>query len=88
MEVHKAITAHSKKQQAAVSEFLQLEARREAAIETAVMLCRNNQPFSVDAINAVTKEINMFAKDGVVPERKYVTLEMVKEYVERLNRQE
>ncbi|WP_028402756.1 YpbS family protein [Ectobacillus panaciterrae] len=86
MEVHKAITAHSKKQQAAVVEFLKLETQREAAIEAAVALCQNGQPFSVDAINAVTREINAFAKDGVVPERKYVTPEMVQEYVNRLKK--
>jgi predicted transcriptional regulator len=85
MEVHKAITAHSKKQNAVVTQFLKLEAQREAAIEAAVALCQNGHPFSVDAINAVTREINELAKNGIAPTRKYVTPEMVQEYVDRLN---
>ncbi len=84
MEVHQAISAHSKKQNEVVRTFIQLETQREAAIDAAVALCMNNQPFSVDSINAVTKQINELAKNGIAPTRKFVTEEMVREYVERL----
>ncbi|MFD3446048.1 YpbS family protein [Microbacteriaceae bacterium 4G12] len=84
MEVHKAITAHSKKQNAIVNEFLTLEAQREAAIEAAVSLCSKGQPFSTVAINEATAKINELAKQGIAPVRKHVTEEMVQDYVARL----
>lgn len=84
-EVHKAITAHSQKQHEIVTTFLRLEAQREAAIEAAVALCTNGKPFSTEGINGVTQQINELAgKYGIVPTRKYVTPEMVEEYVNRL----
>lgn len=73
MEVHKAITAHSRKQNESVKACLQLDAQREAAIEAAVSLASNGKEFSVDVINVVTKQINALAKNGVTLERKYVT---------------
>ena len=88
MEVHKAITAHSRKQNGIVTTFLQLEAQREAAIEAAVALASNGKHFSVDAINMVTKQINDLAKRGVAPQRKIVTEDMVMEYVGRLQEKE
>ncbi len=86
MEVHKAITAHSRKQNESVKACLQLDAQREAAIEAAVSLASNGKEFSVDVINVVTKQINDLAKNGVTLQRKYVTEEMVMEYVSRLRR--
>ncbi|PFE06284.1 DUF2533 domain-containing protein [Bacillus cereus] len=88
MEVHKAITAHSRKQNEIVTTFLQLEAQREAAIEAAVALASNGKHFSVDSINMVTKQINNLAKRGVAPQRKIVTEDMVMEYVGRLQEKE
>lgn len=88
MEVHKAITAHSRKQNEIVKAFLQLEAQREAAIEAAVSLASSGKAFSVDVINMVTKEINELAKRGVAPQRKIVTEDMVMEYVNRLKEKE
>ena len=61
MEVHKAITAHSR-QNESVKACLQLDAQREAAIEAAVSLASNGKEFSVDVINVVTKQINALAK--------------------------
>ncbi|MCZ0755732.1 YpbS family protein [Anoxybacillus sp. J5B_2022] len=87
-EVHHAITAHSNKQHALIHQFLQLDAQRERYIEEAVLLCRSGQPFTVDNINAVTKQINELAKQGIVPQRKYVTPDMVNEYVQRLTKGE
>ncbi|PFJ12111.1 hypothetical protein COD67_19930 [Bacillus cereus] len=88
MEVHKAITAHSRKQNEIVKTFLQLDAQREAAIEAAVLLASNGKEFSVDVINVVTKQINDLAKRGVAPQRKLVTEDMVMEYVGRLQEKE
>ncbi|CAM4100671.1 hypothetical protein BAMA_14335 [Bacillus manliponensis] len=87
-EVHKAITAHSRKQNEIVTTFLQLEAQREAAIEAAVSLAVKGQSFSVETINMVTTQINELAKRGVAPQRKIVTEDMVMEYVERLKMKE
>jgi hypothetical protein len=83
-EVHHAITAHSNRQHAIVRKFLQLDAEREKYVEEAVSSCLKGKPFTVDAINAVTKQINDLAKQGIVPQRKYVTPAMVQEYVEKL----
>jgi hypothetical protein len=88
MEVHKAITAHSRKQNESVKACLQLDAQREAAIEAAISLASNGKEFSIDVINVVTKQINDLAKQGVAPQRKLVTEEMVMEYVGRLQEKE
>ncbi|PQZ59511.1 MULTISPECIES: YpbS family protein [Bacillus] len=88
MEVHKAITAHSRKQNEIVKIFLQLDAQREAAIEATIALASNGKHFSVDAINMVTQQINDLAKRGVAPQRKLVTTDMVMEYVGRVHEKE
>ncbi|WP_409253876.1 YpbS family protein [Bacillus sp. SCS-153A] len=85
MSVHKAITEHSKKQNTIAKEFLQLDQQREHYIDEAVSLCLKGEPFSTDKINAVTKRINDEARLGIVPERKYVTVEMVKDYCASLS---
>jgi predicted metal-dependent peptidase len=85
-EVHHAITEHVKKQHSVVRKFSQLEQEREALIEEAVQLAMRNQPFSVHSINTVTKEMNQLAKQGIVPQRKYVTEEMILDYVKRLRK--
>ncbi|MDQ0228825.1 YpbS family protein [Metabacillus malikii] len=81
--VHEAISQHSNKQHQHVQSFLKLEARREALIEEAVQLCLNSLPFDVDQINQVTKDMNKLASKGIVPTRKLVTTDMVKDYVSR-----
>lgn len=86
--VHEEISKHSQKQHQLVKEFLELEARREYYIDEAVNLCKTGKIFSTDKINTVTKGINELAKNGIVPTRKLVTEEMVREYVDRLNQQE
>ncbi|MGN7373654.1 YpbS family protein [Bacillus halotolerans] len=82
-EVHKAISAHSAKQHEHIKTFMQLEHLREMAIEEAVAKCKNDEPFSTDAINEITEKINQLAKKGIVPTRRLVSKEMVKEYVSR-----
>lgn len=79
MSVHQAISAHSKKQQGAIQKFLELDKKRESFIEEAIAKCKNNESYSVDQINEITKEINGLATLEIVPTRRYVTLEMIKE---------
>ncbi|MDX5474327.1 MAG: YpbS family protein [Bacillaceae bacterium] len=83
MSVHKAISAHSKKQNEIVMKFIQLENLREKFIEEAIYQCQHNEPFSTDKINEVTKKINELAKSGIAEQRKIVTEDMVREFVNR-----
>ncbi|WP_078380250.1 YpbS family protein [Sutcliffiella halmapala] len=83
MSVHKAISAHSKKQNQIVSSFLQLEQKRENFIEEAIVLCKQNKPFTTEKINQVTNQINELARHGIAPQRKLVTKQMVEEFVSR-----
>lgn len=82
MSVHQAISAHSKKQQEAIKTFLELDKKREEYIEEAIAKCKNNMLFTVEQINAVTKEINDLATKEIIPTRRYVSIEMLREYVE------
>lgn len=81
--VHEEISAHSQKQHAHIQSFLELEQKRELAIETAVFKCEQNEPFTTDDINAITSKMNELARGGIVPLRKHVTNDMVREYVKR-----
>ncbi|TMU83756.1 DUF2533 family protein [Bacillus sp. BHET2] len=83
MSVHKEISKHSNKQNQLVQQFMALDEQREKAIDEAVQLCSAGKPFTTDLINHVTNDINALARQGVVPQRKLVTPEMVKEYVEK-----
>jgi hypothetical protein len=83
-EVHHEITKHANRQHEIVKQFVQLETKREAAIDEAAALCEKGLDFSVNAVNQVTEQINELARTtGIVPVRKFVTVEMVKEYVAR-----
>jgi hypothetical protein len=83
MSVHKAISEHSSKQQKALQDFLELDRKREEYIEEAIQKCINNEPFTVDKINEVTKKINHLAIKEIVPTRQLVTREMVQKLVEK-----
>jgi hypothetical protein len=85
MSVHKAISEHSKSQNKRIGDFLRLEKLREELIEDAVSKCKNKLPYGVEKINIITKEMNQLAREGIVPQRKTVTTEMVEEYVNKLN---
>ena len=88
VSVHHAISDHSEKQHYIVKRFTELDQQREAYIEEAVELCKKGEAFSTDKINAVTKEMNELGTKGIVtslPVRKQVTVEMVKEYVEKIS---
>jgi hypothetical protein len=83
--VHEAISKHSQAQHTVVKTFVELEYRREDAIDAAVAKCKNGEPFSIDSINLITRKMNELARtEGIVPQRKYVTPEMVQEYVTRM----
>lgn len=81
--VHEAISQHSKKQHNHIQSFLKLEAKREALIDEAIQLCVNSLPFEVEKINQVTGEMNQLASEGIVPTRKTVTQDMVREFVQK-----
>ncbi|BFT71790.1 MULTISPECIES: YpbS family protein [Paenibacillus] len=83
MNVHEAITKHSNAQHLHLVRFAELDAQRESAIDAAVELCKSGQPFTVDAINAVTAQIIAHAKEGISPLRSYVTEDMVRDYVNK-----
>lgn len=85
MSVHKEITQHVNKANKRINDFLALDQKREFYIEEAVSLCKQGKDFSTVKINEVTSEINELAKQGIIPSRKTVTPEMVKEYVSRIN---
>lgn len=81
MNVHEAITSHTRKQHAHLERFIELENERERAIEQAVAQCAAGLPFSVERINAATARINSHAQKGISPTRIFVTEEMVREFV-------
>jgi len=80
MSVHKAITEHVNKQNKKINDFLSLDQLREMYIDEAVTLCREGKPFTTEKINMVTNQINDLAKQGIIPTRKLVSVEMVREY--------
>jgi len=80
MSVHKAITEHVNKQNKKINDFLSLDQLREMYIDEAVTLCREGKPFTTEKINMVTNKINDLAKQGIIPTRKVVSIEMVREY--------
>jgi hypothetical protein len=88
MSVHTAITAHSKKQHNHIEAFLQLDQRREQAIEQALQQCMNNETFSIVEINQISREINEHALKGISPVRKLVTEQMIQEYADRIKLRE
>jgi hypothetical protein len=84
MSVHKAISEHVTKQNHRITDFLSLDQQRERYIEEAVELCKQGKDFTTDKINHITNQINELARKGIVPTRKAVTPEMVREYAMKL----
>ncbi|MDR4946890.1 YpbS family protein [Neobacillus cucumis] len=80
MSVHKAISEHVNKQNKKINDFLSLDHLRELYIEEAVTSCKAGQTFTTEKINRVTNQINDLARQGIIPTRKLVTVEMVREY--------
>jgi hypothetical protein len=80
MSVHIELAKHAEKQNKMYQAFLKLDQQRENYIEEAIKLCKNGEPFSTNKINLVTDQINKMNL-RFIPIRKFVSVEMVKEYV-------
>jgi hypothetical protein len=83
VSVHKDISLHAEKQNKLFNKFALLEQKREDYIQEAIELCKAGKEFTTDFINEVTLQINELANQRLVPIRKVVTPEMVREYVEQ-----
>ena len=57
-----------------------------AIIEEAIELCKQGIPFSTEKINEVTNKMNKLNL-RFIPIRKYVSVEMVQDYVKSLAKQ-
>jgi hypothetical protein len=79
------ITEHVNKANKRIADFLALDQKREFLIEEAVELCKRGKEFSTEKINEITNKMNELARQGIVPPRKNVTVEMVKEYVRKIH---
>jgi CTP:phosphocholine cytidylyltransferase-like protein len=84
MNVHEAISQHSRNQHEHLQIFEQLDSIREQLIQDAVDLCLKGESFSTEAINQVTARIIEHAKHGISPLRQFVNEDMVRDYVEQL----
>lgn len=87
MNVHEAISQHSRKQHEHLQAFEQLDQLREELIQEAVDLCLKGEAFSTEVINQVTARIIEHAKNGISPLRQFVNEDMVRDYVEQLKRE-
>lgn len=83
MSVHRAITAHANRQHRIVRSFIALDEQREEAIERAIAQAKRGEEVSVSEINEITAKMNELAKQGIVPRRKFVTVDMVLDYVNK-----
>jgi hypothetical protein len=86
MNVHEAITTHTRKMHAHLEVFQALDQQREQAIEHAVAECLAGRSSAIERINQITARINEHAKNGISPTRPYVTEEMLNAYVNQLSR--
>ncbi|WP_438448343.1 DUF2533 family protein [Gorillibacterium sp. sgz5001074] len=84
MNVHEAITKHSRKQHEHLQTFQELDDERERLIQEAVDRCVRGEPFTTEAINRVTARIIEHAKNGISPLRQFVSEEMIQDYIARL----
>lgn len=84
MNVHEAISEHSRKQHEHLQIFEQLDHAREMLIQEAVDRCLKGESFSTEQINQVTARIVEHAKHGISPLRQFVNEDMVRDYVDLL----
>ena len=86
MSVHKAISKHVNGQNQILLDFASLDHQREVYIDEACILCKEGKPFSTDKINEVTKQMNGLSnKIENLPDRLYVSVQMVQEFVTKIN---
>ncbi|MBO8171470.1 MAG: DUF2533 family protein [Bacillaceae bacterium] len=83
MSVHRFISQHLEKKQKAIQQFTELDQQREQYIEEAIERCKQGLSFSTEKINEVTGKMNELAANYQLPRRKYVTEDMVKEFVSK-----
>ncbi|WP_409304196.1 DUF2533 family protein [Peribacillus sp. SCS-155] len=81
MSVHKDLAQHAANQNKIYNQFQALDQERERYIEEAVSLCQKGLPFTTDKINAVTDKMNRLPELRITEKRKFVTAEMIQEYV-------
>lgn len=86
MSVHKDLIKHAANQNKIYQNFLALDQQRERYIEETIELCKQGFPFSTDKINDVTNKINNLNL-RFIPTRKYVSVDMVQDYVKSLSKQ-
>ncbi|MBU8905617.1 DUF2533 family protein [Desertibacillus haloalkaliphilus] len=86
MSVHLEIGKQVNKQLQAKDRFLELDRKREEAIEVTLEQAKRTNEFSTKEINEYTEEINQLSKQfSFIPSRKKVTKAMVLEYLQKQN---
>jgi hypothetical protein len=85
MSVHKDLIKHAQNQNQSYQEFQALDDLREKYIEEAVEFCKQGKLFTTDKINDVTNRMNRINL-RIISIRKNVTVGMVKEYVNSLEK--
>ncbi|MCM3712784.1 DUF2533 family protein [Halalkalibacter oceani] len=83
MAVHLQISEQVKKHRHAQQQFRELDAKREQAIEYALAEAKAGQAINVIEINRITNEMNQIATRFHFPVRKTVTIDMVKDVIQR-----
>lgn len=85
MSVHHEISSHSSKQAERILGYKKLDAQREFYIEQTIEKCQRGESFQVEEINLITEELNRYAKVHHLPDRKFVTREMIQEFCNKTN---
>jgi hypothetical protein len=81
MSVHLEISKKVQEKLNIVETYRKLDEKRELYITEALEKEKSGGDFNVDKINQVTEEINQFAAIHHLPVRKFVTKQMIKEYL-------
>ncbi|MCM3761541.1 YpbS family protein [Alkalihalobacillus oceani] len=83
MAVHLQISEQVKRHRQAQQQFRELDAKREQAIEHVLTAAKAGQEINITEINRITNEMNQTAARFHFPTRKTVTVEMVKDVIQR-----
>lgn len=81
MNVHLEISKKVQEKLNIVETYRKLDEKREYFITEALEKEKKTGDASVEKINKITEEINQFAAIHHLPVRKYVTKQMIKEYL-------
>lgn len=85
MSVHIQISEQVKKHREAQKAFLALDQKREKAIDEMIKKARSGLPINVTEVNKITAEMNQIANQFQFPHRKIITVEMVQDYIQKLD---